>query len=145
MTFPLPISSEMMRHLTKTHLILEGPTRQIYTAPLQGTHYKNDNFQVFPHLRTLIIGGMAETYIEEFVNSSDGRGAWHHLLVSYEGEDARNVAITAACKIIGTSTWEWNTCNFTLDDYTALAIRKKTMNLVNIKSPLMAPCKSRIF
>ena len=64
-----------------TYNMLEGPARQIYTAPLQGTHYKNDNFQVFQHLRMLIIGGWLELTLKnlQIVVMAEEHGAiyWH--------------------------------------------------------------------
>jgi len=75
---------------------LEGPAREIYEAPLQGTYYERDNYQVFQHLRTQIVGSSAETHIESYEKKSDGRNAWLCLKKKFEGDDARNAAIAVA-------------------------------------------------
>mmetsp|Transcript_5310 Transcript_5310/g.7827 ORF Transcript_5310/g.7827 Transcript_5310/m.7827 type:complete len:274 (+) Transcript_5310:675-1496(+) len=76
--------------------LLEGQMRKVYEAPLHGEHYMRDNFQVYQKLRALLTGGLAETYLTDYEKSGDGRGAWQELLVEYEGEDAKNTAITSA-------------------------------------------------
>ena len=96
---------------------LEGPAKEIYEAPLQGTYFERDNYQVFQHLRTQIVGSSAETHIESFERKSDGRNAWLFLKTKYEGEDARNAAIAVARKDISSASWERNLKNWSFDDY----------------------------
>ena len=96
---------------------LEGPSRDVYMAPLQGVHVERDNFQVFQYLCTLLRSGTADTYIDEYEVQGDGRGTWVQLLICYEGDDAKNAAIAATCKTICTMTWDHNMRNFTFDDF----------------------------
>jgi hypothetical protein len=91
---------------------LEGPAREIYESPLQGTYYERDNYQVFQHLRTQIVGSSAETHIESY-----GRNAWLCLKTKFEGDDARNAAIAVARKEISSASWERTIKNWNFDDY----------------------------
>jgi hypothetical protein len=54
---------------------MEGQMKQIYDAPLQGDYYERDNFQVFQKLRSLLTGGLAETYLTDYEKTGDGREA----------------------------------------------------------------------
>ena len=103
--------------------LMEGQMKRIYDAPLQGDYYERDNFQVFQKLRALLTGGLAETYLTDFEKSGDGREAWIALLTAYEGDDAKNAAITSARNDIRTSTWERNSKNWTFDQYCLKHIR----------------------
>jgi hypothetical protein len=103
--------------------LLEGQMKRIYDAPLQGDYYERDNFQVFQKLRALLTGGLAETYLTDFEKSGDGREAWTALLTAYEGDNAKNAAITSARNDIHTSTWERNTKNWLFDQYCLKHIR----------------------
>ena len=96
---------------------LEGPAREIYEAPLQGTYYERDNYQVFQHLRTQIVSSSAETHIESYEKKSDGRNAWLCLKTKFKGDDARNAAIAVARKEISSASWERNLKNWNFDDY----------------------------
>jgi len=51
---------------------VEGPAKEVYEAPLQGTYFDRDNYQVFQHLQSLIVGSSAETHIESFTTFGDG-------------------------------------------------------------------------
>lgn len=97
--------------------------KRIYDAPLQGDYYERDNFQVFQKLRALLTGGLAETYLTDYEKSGDGGEAWTALLTAYEGDDAKNAAITSARNDIHTSTWERNSKNWTFDQYCLKHIR----------------------
>ena len=103
--------------------LLEGQMKKVYDAPLHGEYYMRDNFQVFQKLRALLTGGLAETYLTDYEKSGNGREAWQDLLVAFEGEDAKNTAITAARNDIRTSTWERNTKNWSFDQYCLKHIR----------------------
>ena len=105
------------------YALMEGQMKRIYDAPLQGDYYERDNFQVFQKLRALLTGVLAETYLTDFERSGDGREAWLTLLTAFEGEDARNAAITRARNDIRTSTWERNTKNWTFDQFCLKHIR----------------------
>ena len=96
---------------------LEGLAREVIIAPLQGIHFECDNFQVYQGLCALLVGGTAETHIDEYANSGKGREAWQKLIMCYEGEDAKTAAIAMAHKNISTATWEHNTRNFTFNNY----------------------------
>jgi hypothetical protein len=96
---------------------LEGPMKKVYDAPLQGYHFDKDNYLVFQKLRNQLSGGLAETHLSDFERSGNGRAAWQHLVTCFEGEDARNAAITAARNDIREATWEKNTRNWTFDMY----------------------------
>jgi len=91
--------------------------KQIYDAPLQGDYYERNNFQVFQKLRSLLTGGLAETYLTDYEKTGDGQEAWKTLLTAFEGDDAKDAAITSARNDIRTSTWERNSKNWTFDQY----------------------------
>ena len=78
---------------------------------------------MFLKLRALLTCGLAETYLSDFERSGDGRGAWLTLLTAFEGEDARNAAITSARNDIRTCTWERNSKNWTFDQFCLKHIR----------------------
>eukprot|EP00590_Aulacoseira_subarctica_P008036 CAMPEP_0172430552 /NCGR_PEP_ID=MMETSP1064-20121228/54927_1 /TAXON_ID=202472 /ORGANISM="Aulacoseira subarctica , Strain CCAP 1002/5" /LENGTH=241 /DNA_ID=CAMNT_0013176685 /DNA_START=3 /DNA_END=725 /DNA_ORIENTATION=- len=105
------------------YALMEGQMRRIYDAPLQGDYYERDNFQVFQKLRSLLTGGLAETYLSDYEKTGDGREAWQALLTAFEGDDAKNAAITSARNDIRTSTWERNSKNWTFDQYCLKHIR----------------------
>eukprot|EP00590_Aulacoseira_subarctica_P001982 CAMPEP_0172434476 /NCGR_PEP_ID=MMETSP1064-20121228/70650_1 /TAXON_ID=202472 /ORGANISM="Aulacoseira subarctica , Strain CCAP 1002/5" /LENGTH=399 /DNA_ID=CAMNT_0013182703 /DNA_START=1909 /DNA_END=3109 /DNA_ORIENTATION=- len=96
---------------------LEGPMKKVYDAPLQGYHFDKDNYLVFQKLRNQLSGGLAETHLSDFERSGNGHAAWQHLVTCFEGEDAKNAAITAARNDIREATWEKNTRNWTFDMY----------------------------
>ena len=123
---------------------LEGPAKEIYEAPLQGTYFERDNYQVFQHLRTQIVGSSAETHIESFEKKSDGRNAWLFLKTKYEGEDARNAAIAIARKEISSASWERNLKNWSFDDY-CLRHTKANNTLSKYGVPVDGPSQVRAF
>jgi len=123
---------------------LEGPANEVYEAPLQGTYFERDNYQVYQHLRTQIIGSIAETHIEAFVTLGDGRNAWNFLKTRYEGEDARNAAITLARNDISSASWERNLKNWSFDDYCMRHIwANNTLNKYRV--PVDGPSQVRAF
>lgn len=123
---------------------LEGPAKEVYDAPLQGTFFDRDNYQVFQYLRAQIVGGSAETHLEPFVTDGDGRNAWIFLKAKYEGEDARNAAIAVARKEISNATWERNSKNWTLDDYCMKHTRANN-TLTKYGVPVDGPSQVRAF
>ena len=123
---------------------LEGPAKEIFEAPLQGTYFERDNYQVFQHLRTQIVGSSAETHIESFERKSDGRNAWLFLKTKYEGEDARNAAIAIARKDISSASWERNLKNWSFDDY-CLRHTRANNTLSKYGVPVDGPSQVRAF
>jgi hypothetical protein len=123
---------------------MEGQMKRIYDAPLQGIYYERDNFQVFQKLRALLTGGLAETYLTDFEKSGDGREAWIALITAYEGDDAKNAAITSARNDIRTSTWERNSKNWTFDQYCLKHIRTHNI-LKRYEVPMDESTKVREF
>ena len=123
---------------------LEGPAKEIHEAPSQGTYFERDNYQVFQHIRTQIVGSSAETHIESFEKKSDGRNAWLFLKTKYEGEDARNAAIAVARKDISSATWERNVKNWNFDDYCLRHIRANN-TLSKYGVPVDGPSQVRAF
>jgi hypothetical protein len=123
---------------------LEGPAKEIYEAPLQGTYFERDNYQVFQHLRTQIVGSSAETHIESYEKKSDGRSAWLFLKTKYEGEDARNAAIAVARKEISSASWERNLKNWSFDDY-CLKHTRANNTLSKYGVPVDGPSQVRAF
>ena len=123
---------------------LEGPAKEIYEAPLQGTYFDRDNYQVFQHLRTQIVGSSAETHIESYEKKSDGRNAWLFLKTKYEGEDARNAAIAVAPKEISSASWERNLKNWSFDDY-CLRHTRANNTLSKYGFPVDGPSQVRAF
>jgi hypothetical protein len=57
-------------------------------------------------LVTWTSGGTAETYVDCYQRTSDGRAAWTRLLQAMEGRDARNARIQAADKVLDSSFWD---------------------------------------
>ena len=96
---------------------MEGTMKQIYDAELQGIYFDRDNYQVYQKIKSQLSGGIAETHLTEFEKTSNGRAAWMHLKTCYEGEDAKNTAISQARKEIRDASWERNTRNWTFDSY----------------------------
>jgi len=96
---------------------MEGTMKQIYDADLQGIYFDRDNYQVYQKLKSQLIGSIAETHLTAFEKTSNGRTAWFHLKTCYEGDDAKNTAITQARKEIRDATWERNSRNWTFDSY----------------------------
>jgi hypothetical protein len=129
---------------TEEYELLEGQMKKVYDAPLHGEHFMRDNFQVYQKLRTLLTGGIAETYLTDYEKTGNGRGAWKELLVAYEGEDATNTAITSARNDIRTTTWERNTKNWTFDQYCLKHIRANNI-LKKYGVPLDETTKVREF
>ena len=123
---------------------LEGPAKEVYEAPLQGTFYEKYNYQVFQHLRTQIVGSSAETHIESFATNGDGRNAWLFLKSKYEGEDARNAAIAIARRDISSATWERNHKNWNFDDY-CLRHTRANNTLSKYGVPVDGPSQVRAF
>ena len=123
---------------------LEGPAKEIYEAPLQGTYFERDNYQVFQHLRTQIVGSSAETHIESFEKKSDGRNAWLFLKTNNEGEDARNAAIAVARKEISSTSSERNLKNWSFDDY-CLKHTRANNTLSKYGVPVDGPSQVRAF
>ena len=123
---------------------LKGPAKEVYDAPLQGTYFEIDNYQVFQHLRSQIVGSSAETHLETFTTTGDGRSAWLFLKMKYEGEDARNAAIAMARKEISSATWEKNIKNWTFDDY-CLRHTRANNALLKYGVPVDGPSQVRAF
>ena len=123
---------------------LEGPAKEVYDAPLQGTYFDKDNYQVFQHLRAQIVGSSAETHIESYSKQGDGRNAWIFLKSNYEGEDARNAAIAVARREISSATWERNSKNWTFDDYCMRHTRANN-TLSKYGVPVDGPSQVRAF
>jgi hypothetical protein len=78
----------------------------IQNTPIAGEAFKTDNYDLFQLLITWTSGGTAETYVDRYRRTSDGRAAWTWLLQAMEGRDARNARIQAADDIIDTSFWD---------------------------------------
>lgn len=123
---------------------MEGQMKKIYDQPLQGDYFDRDNFQVFQKLRAMVTGGLAETYLSDYEKNGDGRQAWFTLLTAYEGDDAKNAAITSARNDIRQTTWERNSKNWNFDQYCLKHIRAHNI-LKRYDVPMDEPTKVREF
>jgi hypothetical protein len=69
---------------------------EIWNSPLSGTYFNNDSYTVFQILRQWTAEGVADTHVDRYSDSSDGRAAYQILVATYEGDDARQSAIAKA-------------------------------------------------
>jgi hypothetical protein len=70
---------------------------KIYDAPFQGQIYNDDAFKVLQILHLWTSNGTAQMNVDQ---SNDVQDAWHSLLTTYQGHDARNANIQQARAII---------------------------------------------
>jgi hypothetical protein len=81
--------------------------RLIGIAPLNGTEYEEDNGRVFDILKSLLINGLAWTWMQAYNSTRNGRQAWLALLTHFEGDAQRDrvkdqtYAAIAAAKYYG--------------------------------------------
>ena len=97
--------------------VLDEMQEEIWDAPLQGRNFDMDNFQVYQILKQWTASGVAETHVNRFEETSDGRGAYQLLMQTYEGEDSCQTAITQVRHDIQTAHYTNDTTNFTFDNY----------------------------
>jgi hypothetical protein len=95
----------------------------IRNAPLLGQAFESDNYDLYQFLVTWTSGGTAESYVDRFKSTLDGRSAWQRLLLAMEGTDARNSCIQAAEEMLDSAYWDRDRQNFVLDDYCNRHIR----------------------
>ena len=96
---------------------LDEIQEEFWGAPLQGSYFDKDNYSVYQILKEWTSDGTADTYVDRFNDTSDGRSAYILLLQNFEGDDARQTAIAQARQIIQSAHYHKDTQNFTFDDY----------------------------
>ncbi len=99
---------------------LDEIQEDIWTAPLQGTHFERDNFTVYQVMKQWTANGVATSYVDRYHETNDGRSAYLLLHANYEGDDAIQTAITKAREVIHTTKYnmgEEKHKGSTFDDY----------------------------
>jgi hypothetical protein len=86
-------------------------------APLTGDKFNCDNFNVYQVMVEWTKSGSAKTYVDQYQETQDGRGAYLELITAFEGQDARYTAIITAQSRIESAYFERPTWNFTFEDY----------------------------
>ena len=81
---------------------MDEAQRGIWTAPLRGSVFERDNYIVFQILQqwTSVEKSTADTYVDQYSETCDGRGAYFSMRLQFEGDDARQTAISRARRTI---------------------------------------------
>jgi hypothetical protein len=85
-------------------------------VPFGGNYFDEDNRIVFDALKSRLINGPAWTWIQDFENKRDGRGAWKALQAHYEGVSGQIRMKTAAYAAIKRAEYK-GAKNFDFDTY----------------------------
>ena len=104
--------------------LFDGSNRAlIRNAPLTGSAFNTDNYDLYQLLVTWTSGGTAEAYVDKYRSTEHGRNAWLRILEAMEGQDAKNARIQQADALIDTAFWDRDRPNFTFADYCNKHIR----------------------
>jgi hypothetical protein len=95
----------------------DGMQAEIWGAPLEGPNFDIDKYLVYQVLLQWTAAGDAETHVDSFNDSSDGRAAYQTVVVNYEGEDAKQAMIAKARYSIDHAHYEGDTAGFTFHTY----------------------------
>ena len=101
--------------------------QEIRDAERQGPDFEADNMAVFNILTTWTSGGMAETHVDNYRTTRDGRGAWLEMHAVFDGADSLEAIARDARAIISSADFYSETRNYTIDDYCNKHIRANNM------------------
>ncbi len=124
--------------------IMDEIQEEIWNAPLTGTYFESDNYDVYVILQQWTADGYADTHVDLYKSTLDGRAAYQALVTNYEGDDAKRLAIQRARRIIATSHFQRRSTNFTFDDYCNRHITANN-ELERRKVPLDGPSQVQAF
>jgi len=91
--------------------------QDFWETPLNGDQFHYDNKEVYQTLLAWINDGLAATYAMNHKTTLNSRSLWLDLVNAYEGEDAKQLAISAAQNTIATTYFTHESMNFTFTDY----------------------------
>ncbi len=64
--------------------------QRVAITPLNGPAFEQDNARVYGIIKQLVLEGPGRSYIMQFDNTSNGRGAWMALQDHFESDSFRN-------------------------------------------------------
>ena len=96
-----PLDYVIRPDLDPTHAFESRREEEMYSYPLGGPHFREDNKQVFRLLSDLV-KDQAATWIQPFVASQDGRRAWLALVDYFDGGGQKEKRITKAEAVLTT-------------------------------------------
>ena len=79
--------------------------QQIRDADRAGPDFQADNFTIHNILTQWTSGGIADTFLDIYSSTRDGRTAWQSLLRIYDGENAKDNLAREGRRLIDTSTF----------------------------------------
>ncbi len=75
------------------HALYDQSNRALVrTAPLYGTAFQTDNYDLFQLLVSWASGGMAEAYVDKFRHTKHGGNAWMRILKPWRAKMQRTRA-----------------------------------------------------
>jgi hypothetical protein len=89
----------------------------IWNTPLHGPTFDIDNYIVYQIRLQWTSDENADSHVDAFSESTDGRGAFELLWVNFEGTDYRHTAITTARQRIEKAFYQKDGPKFTFDTY----------------------------
>ena len=107
--------------LAPTHVFASTREQELYSYPLGGPYFKEDNKEVFRLLSDLVKDQPA-TWIQPFQSSQDGRRAWMALVDHFDGGGQKERRISKAEAILETVVYQ-NERVFSFDSYSAQLLR----------------------
>jgi hypothetical protein len=90
---------------------------EIWSAPLSGPFFDQDNYTVYQILCQWMADRLAVSHVDMFKDTCDGRSAWQRLTESFEGDDTKQTAIAEAQNSLKVAKYTGDKDNFKFDDY----------------------------
>ena len=116
-----PLDYVIRPDLAPTHVFASTREQELYSYPLGGPYYKEDNKEVFRLLSDLVKDQPA-TWIQPYQASQDGRRAWLALVDHFDGGGQKERRISKAEAILETVLYQ-NERVFSFDAYSAKLLR----------------------